>query len=103
MNQIARRPKVIALFDVTNKHPELLKFEQASGVAFTNELLKSHLPDLVDLRDIFVKLMIEKYSFDEIGEMINKDRTSIYNSVERFKHCYETYSEYRNFSDEITT
>lgn len=79
------------------KHPELLKFEQASGVTFTNELLKSHLPDLIDLRDIFVNLMIEKYSFPEIGEMINKNRTSIYNSIERFK----SYSEYRNLSDKI--
>lgn len=45
--------------------------------------------------------MIEKYSFAEIGEMINKDRTSIYNSVERFKYRYVTYLEYRNLSDEI--
>ena len=83
------------------KHPALLKFEQASGVIFTNELLKSRFPGLIDLRDIFVNLMIEKYSFAEIGEIINKDRTSIYNSVERFKYRYETYSEYRNLSDEI--
>jgi len=102
MNQIVRRPMEIALFDINNKHPELIKFEQASGVIFTNELLKSRLPYLIDLRDIFVNLMIEKYSFVEIGEMINKDRTSIYNSVERFKYRYKTYSEYRDFSDEIT-
>ena len=102
MNQIVRRPKAIALFNVTNKHPELLTFEQESGVIFTNELLKSRLPYLIDLRDIFVNLMTEKYSFAEIGEMINKDRTSIYNYVERFKYRYVTYSEYRNFSDEIT-
>ena len=102
MNQIVRIPRAIAHFDISNKHPELLKFEQASGVIFTNELLKSRLPYLIYLRDIFVNLMIEKYSFAEIGEMINKDRTSIYNSVERFKYRYVTYSEYRNFSDEIT-
>ena len=89
------------IFDINNKHPELLKFEQASGVTFTNELLKSRLPYLIDLRDIFVNLMIKKYSFAEIGEIINKDRTSIYNSVERFKYRYETYLEYRKLSDEI--
>jgi len=46
--------------------------------------------------------MIEKYSFAKIGEMINKYSTSIYDSVERFKYRYETYSEYRKLSDEIT-
>jgi len=95
------KKKSIYLFDISYKHPELIKFEKSSGVIFTNELLKSRLPYLIYLRDIFVNLMIEKYSFAEIGEMINKDRTSIYNSVERFKYRYVTYLEYRNLSDEI--
>lgn len=84
------------------KSTELLKFEKACGVVFSSENLNSRNPKLIDLRDIFVSIVIKDYSHKEVAEMIDKSRCLIYDSIKRFNYRYSMYVDYRMLADEIT-
>jgi chromosomal replication initiation ATPase DnaA len=60
-------------------------------------LSKSRKPDFVDARDFYVKILLD-YGFDEriIAKAINRDRTTIYASMERFNNRFEVEKAYRN-------
>ena len=77
---------------------ELQRFEKATGITFTPEFLKSQTNECVDIRDIFVSLIIKEGSrkeFERIGEMVGKDRTSVYAMKERFENRLKNDSNYK--------
>lgn len=66
---------------------KILRFENASGVTLTPEFLKSRKVFNVAIRDFFVNILLEEgYRHEDIAELINKNRSSIYASMDRFEY-----------------
>lgn len=77
---------------------EQLIFEMASDWSFKSVERTNYN---VMMRDLFVQLMIGRYSIDDIAEMIGKNRTSVYSSIKRFNVYYKMEKEYRQKFEDI--
>ncbi len=82
---------IIDIFEVRKKVCGCLLVKEADFLS------KSRKPDFVDARDFYVKILLD-FGFDEriIAEAINRDRTTIYASMERFSTRFEVEKAYRN-------
>jgi hypothetical protein len=84
---------------------ELETFEKITGVKFTPEFLKSRKSFNVDLRCLFVNLIIKNNSnveLNRISKIINKDRATVRHSNKRFIRLYDVDKSYRKMADWIT-
>jgi hypothetical protein len=82
------------------KPSEIIAFEKATGIEFSDNFLKSRKTEHVDLRDMFV-YMNRKDEPENIMDKLKKNRTSFYATITRFETRYNLYPEYKHKFDEL--
>lgn len=87
--------------ECNNKHEDMILFEAASGYVFTKENTATRKTQHVEMRYLFMDIMSGRYTYQLIGDMIGKDRASIYHGIKRFNILCSVDKEYKRKCDII--
>jgi len=73
------------------------------GVSVNDVMKKSRKSELVKVRHIYSAILKKYYGFSypKIGEIMDKDHTTIINSVDKFRNRYINEEEYRDTINKI--
>jgi chromosomal replication initiator protein len=86
-----------------NKEEILEIISEECGVSAVDVMKKSRKSEMVKVRHIYSAILKKYYGFSypKIGEIMNKDHTTIINSVDKFRNRYINEEDYRELITKI--
>ena len=100
-NEIKKRARYHKL---TLKKEEILEIiSEECGVNVNDVMKKVRNSELVKVRHLYSAILRKYYgySYPKIGEIMDKDHTTIIHSVDAFRNRYKNEEDYRNLTNKI--
>ena len=89
--------------DKITKEEILLIVSEHCSVSSTRILTRIRKREVVDARHMYIAVMrkIFRYPVTEIGRMVDRDHTTILDSLKKFNNRYKCYDDYKDVADSI--
>ena len=89
--------------DKITKDEVLSIISQQCSVSSGKILTRIREREVIDARHMYIAVMrhIFRYPVTEIGRMVDRDHTTILDSLKKFTSRYQNYDDYRNVADSI--
>lgn len=89
--------------DKISKDEVLSIVSQRCSVSVGKILTRIREREVIDARHMYIAVMrnIFRYPVTEIGKMVDRDHTTILDSLKKFTSRYQNYDDYRDVADSI--
>ena len=89
--------------DKISKEDILKIVSEHCSVATTKILTRIREKEVIDARHMYIAVLrqIFRYPVVEIGRMVDRDHTTVLDSLKKFKSRYQCYDDYKNVANSI--